>query len=144
MKDILAIGLISSLLYIGVGYNFIDNIMVLIFLSAFFSLGIFQIFTIYKILIKNKKSIAEVVSKEIEDGITLKSSRSFKYVFKVNNIKYYMPKGVSCTFEYYIGGSTIVYIDENNKTLLPRDELFMMSIHSFLLISITCFLLTYL
>jgi len=93
--------------------------------------------------LKRVRYSSEVISKErIKSELSGKSSRSFRYIFKIGDSNYEMPKDFRFGgFEYKIGDKVVVFFNDEKDTVLPMQVIVIFSFLSVVLIGLSVFLL---
>ena len=129
LNSIFKISLFSSIFYMGIGFNYINDFTFLLLGTLFFTLSIIFIYIIYDTIINKTKSLGIVISKHRSmSELPGELSRTFKYVFEIDNIIYTMPNILSIgAFEYNIGDTVTLYIDKIDKKAIPLQVIVILS-----------------
>jgi len=137
---IVKISLLTSISYMVVGFKYINDITFLLLGAMFFTLAIIFIYISYNTITTKEKSTGMVLSKSRSmSELPSDLSRTFRYTFEVDGIKYTMPNLFSLgAFEYKIGDEVTLYIDRAMKKAIPQQVIIMLFILSifFTIISI--------
>ena len=125
MKKNIYIIISIFVLYFTITYAFQEDHVLWLIASLLFSVGFFSFYKFFEYIFTWIKAKAKILTKErIWNGIHSSSgtSRSFKFTFLVDNIKYTMPDWFSIGWfkEYNVDDTLIVYITDNiQKNAIP-------------------------
>ena len=142
MMKLFKINMFFSLVYFLIGFFYIEDGVVLTIISLLFGSGIMFACIVY-LNLKRKRYQSKVISKErIKSELSGKSSRSFRYIFRVGNINYEMPEDFRFGgIEYKIGDEVMVFLNEETNTVLPRQVLIIFTMLSIVFVVLSVLLL---